>query len=166
MKLNKFGFLVVGLLLFDFAASAHAWHVKIHNPYGVESTVQLWLANWNVYSVEVDIPPNSSCTYETGAKCPHALTGSIEGFDNAKKDIRLTCLGPRRERADFEVTCVANCFNSEWTIVQHADGTWHFKKGYNADDYSDNWEPPDWVRPEWINPDSDPPDWLPDGGER
>lgn len=166
MTLNKFGFLVVGLLLFGFAAPAHAWHITIHNPHGVESTVQLWLAHWNVYSVEVVVPPNSSYTYKTGAKCPHALTGSIEGFDNVKKDIRLTCLGPRRERADYVVTCVANCINSEWTIVQHADGTWHFKKGYSADDYSDNWEPPDWVRPEWIHPDSDPPDWLPDGGER
>lgn len=85
MKLNKFGFLVVGLLLFGFAAPAHAWHITIHSPHGVDSTVQLWLGTWLLeepsYSVEVVIPPNSSYTYKTGAKYSHALSGSIEGVD-------------------------------------------------------------------------------------
>jgi len=167
MKLNKFEFLVVGLLFFCFAVPAHAWQVKIYNPNKVGATVQLWMSNLKAYNIEVVIAAHSSYTYETGTKCPYALSGSIEGIESLNKYIRTTCLGPRREDTDiFIIQCGANCVNSEWTIVRHSDQTWHFKKSYNADDHFENWEPPVWVRPDWINPDSAPPDWFHYNGDR
>ncbi|MEN6465135.1 MAG: hypothetical protein ABFD62_08145 [Syntrophaceae bacterium] len=135
MKLKKFSFAVMALFMLVFVAPAAAWHVTIHNPHGIEATVQCWKANWNVYSVEAVIPPNASHTFKTGAQCPLGLTGSIVGFDGVRKEIKLTCLGPRREHTSYIVNCAHNCFHSEWTVEQHADGTWHFHKGYNHDDY-------------------------------
>ncbi len=145
--MKKIGlFFVMGLVLAGLPSQADAYHVKIHNHTDTEAIVQLWLADWTVYSVETVIPPRASHTFKTGTECPHALTGTVLTLVNsgtARENIKLTCLGPIREKTDFVVNCWPNCFNSEWTILQVQDGSFHFRNGDHTDNRISIYNPND-----------------------
>ncbi len=137
MRLNTVGRFVTlaavaaAFVVFGYAPSAKAWHVKVHNPTNYIATVGLYIVK-NKYGelvvVEEDISPRSSYTFETEMKCPFALTGRIRGHV-----IKPTCLGPQKEKVSSVHSCWPNCFNSDWAVLEHYDGTWHFGKG----DYTD-----------------------------
>ncbi|MDQ5988537.1 MAG: hypothetical protein CSYNP_04297 [Syntrophus sp. SKADARSKE-3] len=150
IRLIFLGAMALGFFsIFVSVPQAGAWHVKVYNTTDFESTVKCYDQRLCVNfflcngSIEATIPPHSSYTFKTGAWCPVTLTGAIlerkntvnvgPGYEE-KKNISLTCLGPQREDVENIEHCAANCFNSEWTIVQHDDGSWHFHKGNHTSD--------------------------------
>lgn len=121
------------VLLFGFTCQALAYHVTIHNLTNFTATVKCDEERiCKLFPcVYTKIPPRTSHTFKTGGWCPSALYGSIE-TSTGRKDIKLTCLGPQRESVPHgdNSLCGPVCLNSEWTIVQHYDDIWHFRKGY------------------------------------
>jgi hypothetical protein len=136
MKLARLGFAIVAFL-FVLVPQAQAWRVTVYNATQSRNLVVLYAINLDKVAFEFSQQMlegkgvcfhQSACdryTFDTGWYCPSALLG----YGAPGLDIAHTCLGPLRELLKNTSYCWANCFNSEWTLVQYADGSVHFKKG-------------------------------------
>jgi hypothetical protein len=105
--------------------------------------VRFWIAT-DLLS-KVTIPPYESFTFKPAIDaaylCPAALTGSIPPINEnpnldlpLQHDIKPICMIEGERDQDRVKFCVPFCGVNDFTIVQHEDGTWHFRRGKHTAD--------------------------------
>jgi len=113
------------LVLLLRSAPAHAtsgpnWKVTVHNtsPYGC--AMNIWtVKGLEPYEKEFKyLAAGETYTFQTGARCPTALSGLIEVGGAQWREVRGTCLltGAHQD----PIQCTATCWNSSWTICRKA----------------------------------------------